>query len=117
MRHCAVHISADHVRFNFVMASLLSGRGVIDRVDKIPKLHGAVAVTLQGCCQRYPGSSMGVLTAILTDTWHISFDVTRLKKPFVERRIKQLDQLVVDTHQSVLNGVHCRLSPRRVCSP
>src|SRR5215510_1867823 len=113
----AVYISADHVRFNFVIVSLLSCRGMVDRVDKVPKLHGAVAVTLQGCCQHHPGSSVGILTAILTDTWHISFDVARLKNPFVERGIKQLDQFVVDTHQSVFNGVHCRLSPCRVGFP
>src|SRR5262245_4098525 len=72
----AIDIGTDHVRFNSVMVSLLSSRGMVDRVDKIPKLHGAVALTLQGCCQRHPSSSVGILTAILTDTRHVSFDVT-----------------------------------------
>src|SRR5215813_15635770 len=109
----AVHISADHVRFNFVMLSLLSSGGMVDGIDKVPKLHGAVTVTLQCCCQRHPGSSVRILTAILTNTRHIPFDITGLKDPFVERRIKHLDQFVVDMDQSVLNGVHCRLGPCR----
>src|SRR5690349_392736 len=113
----AVHISADHVWFNFVMLSLFSRRGMVDRIDKVPKLDGAITVTLQGCCERHPGSSVGILTAVLTDTRNISFDVTWLKAAFVERGIKQLDQFVVDMDQSILNSVHCRLSPYRIGFP
>src|SRR5262245_54364787 len=93
------------------MLSVLSRGGMVDRVDKIPKFHRAVAITLQRRCEGDPSGSVCVLTAVLPDTRHISFDVTRLENPLVERWIKQLDQFVVDTHQSVLNGVHCRLSP------
>src|SRR5215813_3527725 len=110
----AVHISADHVWLNFVMLGLLNRRRMVDRVNKIPEFDGAVAVTLQRRCQGDPGSSVGVLTTILPDTRYISFDVTRLKDPFVERGIKHLDHFVVDMHQSVLDGVHCRLSPCRL---
>src|SRR5215510_7354463 len=117
VRRRAIHIGSDHIRLNFVVLSLLSRRGMVDRVDKIPEFHGAVAVTLQRRCQRYPNSSVSILTAILADTRHISFDVTRLKNTFVERGIKQLDQSVIDTHQSVLNCVHCQLSPCRVGFP
>ena len=62
-----------------------------------------------------PSGSVGVLTAVLADARHVSFDVARLKGPFVERRVEQLDQFVADTNQSFLNRVHCRLRPRRVC--
>ena len=97
------------------MLHLLSRRGMVDRVDEVPKFHGAVAATLQRRRQRNPSGGVGVLAAVLADAGHVSFDVARLKGAFVERRVEQLDQFVADTHQSFLNRVHRRLSPRRVC--
>ena len=90
---------------------------MVDRVDEVPKVHGLVAATLQRRRQGNPGGGVGVLTAVLADARHISFDVAGLKGAFVERRVKQLDQFVADTHQSFLNRVHRRLSSRRVCCP
>src|SRR4029453_14567061 len=115
VRWGAIHVGTNHIRLNFVMPHLLSRRGMVDRVDEIPKIHGAVAATLQCCRQGNPSGSVGVLTAVLADARHVSFDVARLKGPFVERRVEQLDQFVADTDQSFLNRVHCRLRPRRVC--
>ena len=115
VRRGAIHVGTNYVRLNFVVLHLLSRRGMVDRVDEVPKFHGAVAATLQGRRQRNPSGGVGILTAVLADARHVSFDVARLKGAFVERRVEQLDQFVADTHQSFLNRVHCRLSPRRVC--
>ena len=87
---------------------------MVDRVDQVPEFQGAVAVTLQRRRQHDPGGGMGVLTAVLADARHISFDVARLQGALVERRVEELDQFVVAAHQSFLNGVHCRSSPLRV---
>ena len=57
---------------------------------------------------------MGVLAAVLADARHVSFDVARLKNAFIERRVEQFDQFVADTHETLLNRVHRRPSPRRV---
>ena len=117
VRRGAIHVGANHIRLNFVMLHLLSRRGMVDRVDEVPKFHGAVAATLQRRRQGNPSGGVGVLTAVLADARHISFDVAGLKGAFVERRVEQLDQFVADTHQSFLNRVHRRLSPCRVCCP
>ena len=103
------------VGLNFVVLRLLRRGGMVDWVDEVPKFHGAVAATLQGRRQRNPSGSVGILTAVLADARHVSFDVARLKDAFVERRVEQLDQFVPATHQTLLNGVHRRSSSRRVC--
>src|SRR4029453_10382970 len=103
----AIYVGANYVRLNFVVIRLLSRRGMVDGVDEVPKFHGAVAATLQCCRQGNPSGSVGVLTAVLADARHVSFDVAGLKGPFVERRVEQLDQFVADTNQSFLNRVHC----------
>ena len=82
------------------MLHLLSRRGMVDRVDEVPQFHGAIAAALQRRRQRDPGGGVGVLTAVLADARHISFDVAGLKGALVERWVEQLDQLVADTHQS-----------------
>ena len=117
VRRGAIDVGAHHIRLNFVMLHLLSRRGMVDRVDEVPKFQGAVAATLQRRRQGNPGGGVGVLTAVLADARHISFDVTGLKGAFVERRVEQLDQFVAATHQSFLNRLHRRLSPCRVGCP
>src|SRR5262245_2495214 len=82
-----VHSSADQLWLKFVMLRVLSRGGMVDRVDKIPKFHGAVAITLQGRCDGAPSGSVCILSAVRPDTRHVSFDVARLKVPFVERGI------------------------------
>src|SRR4029450_13352265 len=115
VRWGAIHVGAHYVRLNFVVLRLLSRRGMVDRVDKVPKFHGAVAATLQRRRERNPSGSVGILAAVLADARHVSFDVARLKGAFVERRVEQLDQFVLATYQTLLNRIHRRLSPRRVC--
>ena len=115
VRRGAIHVGAHYVRLNFVVLHLLSRRGMVDRVDEVPKFHGAVAATLQGRRQGNPSGGVGILTAVLADARHVSFDVARLKGAFVERRVEQLDQFVPATHQTLLNRVHRRPSSRRVC--
>jgi hypothetical protein len=90
---------------------------MVDGVDKVPKFHSAVAAALQRRRQDNPGGSMGVLTTILADARHISFNIARLKGAFVERWVEKLNQFVVVPHQSVFNRVHCRLSPCGFCCP
>src|SRR5512132_620504 len=115
VRWGAIYVGTHYVRLNFVVLRLLSRRGMVDRVDEVPKFHGAVAATLQGHGQRNPSGGVGILTAVLADARHVSFNVARLKGAFVERRVEQLDQFVPATHQTLLNRVHRRPSPRRVC--
>ena len=105
MRPGAIHVGAHYVRLNFVVLHLLSRRGMIDRVDEVPKFHGAIAATLQSRREGNPSGSVGILAAVLADARHVSFDVARLKGAFVERRVEQLDQFVSATHQTLLNGV------------
>ena len=57
---------------------------------------------------------MSVLTAVLANARHVAFDVAGLQRPFVERRVEQLNQFVVGTHQTRLNRIHCRLGSRLV---
>src|SRR4029453_14812738 len=117
MRRGAIHVGAHYVRLNFVVLRLLSRGGMVDWVDEVPKFHGAVAATLQGRRQGNPSGGVGILTAVLADARHVSFDVARLKGAFVERRVEQLNQFVADTNQSFLNRVHCRFSAFWVCCP
>jgi hypothetical protein len=77
-----------------------------NRVDEIPKFHRALAVTLQCRRQNNPGRGMSVLTAVLTDPRHVSFDISRLKSAIIERRIKQLYQAIIDVHEPFLDRVH-----------
>src|SRR4029453_6490192 len=101
-----IHIGTNHVRLNFVMLHLFSRRGMVDRVDEVPKFHGTIATALQ--CRRKgdPCGGGGILPAVLANARHISFDVAWLKGTLVERWVEQLDQLVIDSHQSFLNRVH-----------
>src|SRR4029434_4751849 len=115
VRPGAIHVCTNHIRLNFVVLRLLSRRGMVDWVDEVPKFHGAVAATLQSHRQRNPGSGVGILAAVLADARHVSFDVAGLKDAFVERRVERLDQFVTATHQTLLDRVHRRPSPRRVC--
>src|SRR6185436_6039220 len=82
VRRGAIHVGANHIWLNFVMLHLLSRRGMVDRVDEVPKFHGAVAATLQRRRQGNPRGGVGVLTAVLADARHISLDVTGLKGAF-----------------------------------
>src|SRR5947207_4398126 len=91
MRRGAIHVGAHYVWLNFVMAHLLKRRGMVDRVDEVPKFRGAVAATLQGRRQRNPSGGVGILAAILADARHVSLDVAWLKDAFVERRVEQLN--------------------------
>ncbi len=110
----AIHVGGHHVRLNFIVLHLLSRRGMVDGVDEVPQFHGAVAAALQRRRQGNPRGGVCVLAAVLADARHVSFDVARLKGAFIERRVEQLDQLVAGAHQTLLNRVHRRLSPRRV---
>ena len=57
---------------------------------------------------------MGVLAAVLADARHVALDVAGLQGALVERRVEELDQLVVAAHQTLLDRVHRRSGPRRV---
>src|SRR6476619_2578296 len=57
----AVHVSTSNIRFNFVTLNLLRSRGMVDRVDEVPKFEGAIAGTLQRRRQRNPNGCVGVL--------------------------------------------------------
>ena len=39
VRRGAIHVGAHHIRLNFVVLRLLSRRGMVDRVDEIPKFR------------------------------------------------------------------------------
>src|ERR1043166_1300891 len=99
------------------MLNLVRRCGVVDWVDEVPKFHCAFPATLQRRRQCDPGGGMGVLTTVLANAWHISFDVAWLKDALVKRGVEQLDQFVFDTDQSFLNRVHCRLSTCWICYP
>src|SRR4030095_13754520 len=117
VRWGAIHVGANHIRLNFVMLDILNGRGMVDRVDEVPKFPRAVAAALQSRRQGNPSGGVGVLSAVLANARHISFDVAGLQGAFVERWIEQLDQFVAGTHQSFFNSVPCRFSPFLVCCP
>src|SRR5512138_3906043 len=82
VRRGSIHVGANHIRLNFVMLHFLNRRGVVDRVDEVPKFHCAIAATLQRRRQGNPSGGVSVLTAVLADARHISFDISRLKGAF-----------------------------------
>ncbi len=68
---------------------------MVDRVDQVPKFQGPVAAALQRRRQHDPGGRVRVLAAVLADARHVALDVARLQRALVERRVEELDQLVV----------------------
>src|SRR6185436_12884689 len=55
----AIDVSTNHIGLNFVALNLLGRCGVINRVDEVPKFHGAIAETLQRRRKSDPSRGVG----------------------------------------------------------
>jgi hypothetical protein len=61
---------------------------MVNRVEHVPQFQGAVAAALQSGGEDNPGGRVRVLTAVLADARDVAFDVPRLERPLVERRVE-----------------------------
>ena len=90
-----VDVGDDDVGLNLVARHILRRQGVIDRVQHVPQICGAVAVAHERVGQHDPGGGVRVLRAVLTDAGRVALDVTRVECAPVERRREQVDDVLI----------------------
>src|SRR5690606_16596287 len=94
-----------------VSGQALRVRGTQYRVQQPEQLHGFVRLTQGGTSPNGPGRGMGVLAAVLPDSWGITLDVPRIVPALVERRRQEQDQAILLSHQALTRRRHCPTGP------
>src|ERR1700745_1600504 len=114
MRRNGVDVSRDDIRLYFINGRRRWCSGVIDWIEQCNQLPGAIIVSKQRKCHDRPNRRMGVLAAILSDTWNIAFDVAGVEIGSIKRRIKKLNQVLFAANQTGIYGLHGLPSALRI---
>jgi len=106
MHRMGIHIRRDGVRLRLVLIDPLWRPRVIDRVDHVEQFHRFVAEAELSQRDDRPQRGVGVLTAVLANSWNIAFDVPGVMRHAIEGRCQQQNYLRVASHQVGPHGFH-----------
>src|SRR4029450_13841810 len=84
-----IDISRDDVRLHLIASDLLERSCMEDRVQQRKHPHPPLALSEKRGSQHHPGCGVRILSAVLTNTWHVTLYVSRLEDSAIERRGEQ----------------------------
>src|SRR6185503_11370664 len=101
-------IRGDYIRFAFVAFDFFHRPGSLHGIDHFQQFYGPCSLLQASESLRKPQSSMGILSAIFTDSWRVTHDVTRMLSGMIEGWIEEENQLVCIENKLSFGGTHCR---------
>src|SRR5262245_27659306 len=103
VRVLGVHVAGDHVGLDPIAIEPGARARVVDGVQEREELARPVAVAQRGERHDRPDGRVGVLAAVLPDTWRVALDVARVPRGALEGRREELDDGLLAMHEIFLD--------------
>ncbi len=116
MRGLRIDIGANDIRLDFVSMNFAGAVAVMNWIQHRQQFPGPLAVALHRERLCRPQCGVRVLPAILTDPQRITPDITGILCRIVEGRRKQQSQLLVASHEKLVQRSHGAAHARRFSS-